>query len=55
MEALRVSGLAEQSGQAAFVLDYLNRYGYDNSIAKASPEGLQFFVEQSKNPRQSTF
>ncbi len=49
-EALRVSSLAERSGQGAFVIDYVSRYGVDSAITKASPEGLQFFIEQSKTP-----
>ncbi len=49
-QAFKVSSLADRSGQGGFVLDYVTQYGVDSAITKASPQGLQFFIEQSKTP-----
>jgi hypothetical protein len=53
-DALRVSALAEQSGESVFLRDYVTRFGSDESsmaiLRIASPEGLQFYVEQAKIP-----
>jgi hypothetical protein len=53
-DALSISALAEQSGEGAFLLDYITQYGSDPSVLttwqNVSPEGLQFYVEQAKTP-----
>ena len=49
-DALRVSNLAEQSGEAGFVLDYVTRYGATEALKNASPDGLRFYLDQAKVP-----
>ncbi len=49
-EALRVSSLAEQTGKSGFLLDYVTKYGVDNTLKSITPEALSRYVDASKVP-----
>lgn len=43
-DALKVSSLAEQSGQGALIIDYVNQYGVTDALRIATPEVIKGMV-----------